>query len=96
MKVFAMLDCRLPFCGGDGPGSRNSGSKSWFGFEIPSSSVMTERPIASRHRATRKVRIVKNGELQPKPFLDIRRRSIRGEKGLLGLAFHPDFEKNGL
>jgi glucose/arabinose dehydrogenase len=39
-----------------------------------------------------RVRIVKDGELVARPFLDITRR-IRsgGERGLLGLAFAPDF-----
>lgn len=42
------------------------------------------------------IRILKNGVLLNIPFLDIRDRVISGgEKGLLGLAFHPDFLKNG-
>ncbi len=41
------------------------------------------------------IRILKNGVLEKKPFLDIRRRvTAGGEKGLLGLAFHPNFRKN--
>ncbi|HHH36648.1 MAG TPA: glucose dehydrogenase [Gammaproteobacteria bacterium] len=42
------------------------------------------------------VRIIENGRLRPRPFLDIRGR-VRsgGEKGLLGLAFHPRFAANG-
>lgn len=37
------------------------------------------------------------GELQPEPFLDLRDRvgAQANEQGLLGLAFHPDFETNG-
>ena len=36
------------------------------------------------------------GEVQPLPFLDIDDRVLSGgEQGLLGLAFHPDFESNG-
>jgi len=42
-----------------------------------------------------KVRILKNGKVLEKTFLDIRDRvTSGGEKGLLGLAFHPDFFKN--
>jgi glucose/arabinose dehydrogenase len=41
------------------------------------------------------VRILKNGKVLKKPFLDIRDRvTSGGEKGLLGLAFHPNFLKN--
>ncbi|MFQ5543428.1 MAG: PQQ-dependent sugar dehydrogenase [Nitrospiria bacterium] len=42
------------------------------------------------------IRVMKNGLLSKKPFLDIRNRVVSGgEKGLLGLAFHPNFLKNG-
>ncbi|MFQ5950192.1 MAG: PQQ-dependent sugar dehydrogenase, partial [Nitrospiria bacterium] len=41
------------------------------------------------------IRILKNGVLSDRPFLDIRNRvTFGGEAGLLGLAFHPDFSKN--
>jgi glucose/arabinose dehydrogenase len=39
-----------------------------------------------------RIRIIKNGTVLPKPFFDIRGRiSTGGERGLLGLAFHPNF-----
>jgi glucose/arabinose dehydrogenase len=39
-----------------------------------------------------RIRIVKDGTLQPAPFLDVSDRiSSGGERGLLGLAFHPGF-----
>jgi len=42
------------------------------------------------------VKILKNGVVLPAPFLDIRSRvSCCGERGLLSLAFHPDYEANG-
>ncbi|MFD2512462.1 PQQ-dependent sugar dehydrogenase [Pontibacter locisalis] len=46
------------------------------------------------------VRVVKDGKLQPEPFLDIKSKVINlkpkhEERGLLGLAFHPDFQNNG-
>jgi glucose/arabinose dehydrogenase len=42
------------------------------------------------------VRVVKSGKLQAAPFLDIDAKvsSTGTEDGLLGLAFHPDFEAN--
>lgn len=44
--------------------------------------------------------ILLNGERIEKPFLDLRERVVRlnsfyDERGLLGLAFHPNFVKNG-
>jgi glucose/arabinose dehydrogenase len=43
-----------------------------------------------------RIRIVKAGVLQPTPFLDISGRiSSGGERGLLGLAFPPDYVRKG-
>ncbi len=47
-----------------------------------------------------RVRIIQDGELLASPFLDIRDQipdllSDFDERGLLGLAFHPDFKNNG-
>lgn len=46
-----------------------------------------------------RIRIIKNGTLQPTPFLDISSEVIKregyDERGLLGLAFHPAFAQNG-
>ena len=48
-----------------------------------------------------RIRIIdENGELQGTPFLDIRSKIVTlradfDERGLLGLAFHPDFATNG-
>jgi len=42
------------------------------------------------------VRVLKNGVLSPTPFLDIGALvGCCGERGLLSLAFHPDYETNG-
>jgi glucose/arabinose dehydrogenase len=44
---------------------------------------------------TGRIRILQNGQLLAKPFLDISDRVSRGsEQGLLGLAFHPNFRGN--
>ena len=46
------------------------------------------------------IHIIENGEVKKEPFLDISDR-VHGsltpgsEKGLLGLAFHPDYSNNG-
>ncbi len=43
-----------------------------------------------------RIRIVANGTLAPAPFLDLSSRVLSGgERGLLGLAFHPDYSRNG-
>ena len=43
-----------------------------------------------------RIRIVRNGSILPTPFLDIRSLvSFGGERGLLGVALHPQFAANG-
>jgi len=43
------------------------------------------------------VRVIVNGELQEQPFINITPNvTNQGERGLLGLAFHPDYAQNGL
>lgn len=46
---------------------------------------------------TGKIKILKNGSLLPTPFIDIGSLVINAadERGLLGLAFHPDYATNG-
>jgi glucose/arabinose dehydrogenase len=43
------------------------------------------------------IRIIDHGSLKKTPFLDVRDRvwTKGNEQGLLGLAFHPDFRRNG-
>jgi len=43
-----------------------------------------------------RIRVVKDGRVLPRAFLDVRDRvSTGGERGLLGLAFAPDYETSG-
>ncbi len=43
-----------------------------------------------------RIRVIRNGQLQSAPFLDVSDRISTGsERGLLGLAFHPQFASNG-
>ncbi|MDZ7780536.1 MAG: PQQ-dependent sugar dehydrogenase [Gemmatimonadota bacterium] len=42
------------------------------------------------------IRVIRNGEVLPEPFLDLTSRvSTGGERGLLGMAFHPAYPGNG-
>jgi glucose/arabinose dehydrogenase len=42
------------------------------------------------------IRLIEKGRLSPDVFVDLSDRiTAGGEQGLLGLAFHPDFEQNG-
>ncbi len=44
---------------------------------------------------TGRIRVIRKGVLQSTPFLDLRSKvSTGGERGLLGLAFHPDYSWN--
>ena len=64
-----------------------------------------EFPVHVTHDGTKRlfiveqrgrIRLVVDGKLQAEPFLDIRDRvRFGGECGLLCVAFHPDFSKNG-
>ena len=51
--------------------------------------------ICERHGV---VRIVKDGKLQEKPFLDLRDKTLSSflEEGLFCIEFHPKFKENGL
>ncbi len=52
------------------------------------------RLFVSEQRGT--VRVVQDGLLLEQPYLDLRARTrAQGERGLLALAFHPDFAQNG-
>ena len=49
--------------------------------------------IVEQHAGT--IRILENGKVLPKPFFTIKDLSRGNEQGLLGLAFHPQYTKNG-
>ncbi len=53
----------------------------------------TTRIVVARQNGV--IRLIKNGTLQATPFLDISALTASGgERGLLGIAFHPDYATN--
>jgi glucose/arabinose dehydrogenase len=66
---------------------------------LASPTYVTSPPGDSRLfvvQQTGQIRIIKDGRLLPTPFADLGTLvTAHGEQGLLGLAFHPDFAKNG-
>lgn len=64
--------------------------------------LLAESPVGDTSRLfvaqqNGKIRLIKDGTLVGPAFLDISDRvTSGGERGLLGLAFHPDYEQNGL
>jgi glucose/arabinose dehydrogenase len=54
----------------------------------------TRRLFVTEQRGT--IRIIENGQVLPGPFLDLSGIVInQSEAGLLSVAFHPDYERNG-
>ena len=61
--------------------------------QITNANDGTDRLFVVEQRGT--IRVIKGGVLQPGYFLDIRSKvADGGERGLLGLAFHPNFKSN--
>lgn len=65
-----------------------------------------ENPVAITHAGDSRLFVVNQqgeihivdsaGQVNPEPFLDIKEKVVfEGERGLLGLAFHPDYAMNG-
>ena len=97
MKVFTVLI--LP--GNDGALTIRL-DKVASGFKSP---LLLTHPDDGTHRMfvveqPGQIRIMKNGTLLATPFLDVSSKMIKispiyDERGLLGLAFHPDYKNNG-
>ena len=97
----AMLAATVAACGGDGP-SRPITT----GLEVEEVASGLTSPIALASppgddrlfiaEQGGMIRIVRDGVVDPVPFLDLRSRTVaQNERGLLGLAFHPAYDENG-
>ena len=51
--------------------------------------------VTEQHTGQVRVMDVETGSIEPQPFLQLNNLSTGNEQGLLGLAFHPDYETNG-
>jgi cysteine-rich repeat protein len=92
--------CRLEACAGV-PGTPGTALAK---VPIVSGLTMPVGLVAPPHDPTRlfvveqpgRIRVVKDGVLLPDPFLDVSDLiSCCGEQGFLGIAFHPDYARNG-
>lgn len=73
-------------------------SRRWSGFDKPlyltNAGGGSGRLFVIEQAGT--VRVIRNGTLAPAPYLDIRKLVLSGgERGLLGMAFAPEFTRNG-
>jgi glucose/arabinose dehydrogenase len=104
LHVAVVVAVALALVGGTGAAARDSGVFD-FGLELVAGGF--DQPVqvvdAGDHSGRLfvveqpgRVRIVRDGQVVPEPFLDITDRvGCCGERGLLSLAFHPDFANNG-
>ncbi len=99
------LLCLGAACGGDAPTEptgpvtdlRLETVASGLQFPLLATAPLTDptRLFVVEKRGT--IRVIRNGALLPTPFLDISARVSTGsEQGLLGLAFHPRYDRNGV
>src|SRR6185295_10255852 len=92
--ALALAACGDSSTGPDTPGNGVQLVEVASGFSFP---VLVTAPLEDLTRlfVVEKgglIKIIKNGQVLPTPFLDIRAKVSHGsEQGLLGLAFHPDY-----
>ena len=97
-------------CGGDSeeiPGMMMGPEPQAMGFGLDTVALGLDQPVyltGAPGDTTRlfvverpgRIRIIRNGQVEPQPFLDITPlTSTEGERGLLSFAFHPDYPQNG-
>ena len=104
LSSFALIGLALPACFAVAPATDQFEPASGIRLETVASGLEHPVHLASPPSDPRlfiveqqgRIRIVANGRLLRRPFLDIT-RLVRsgGEQGLLSVAFHPDYARNG-
>ena len=105
MKPGAILACALAACLGNTPGGPPlPGQTGTLDLQLVASGLSSPLYLTAPAGDPRlfiveqegRIRIVKNGQLLPTPFLDITGPvGAGGEQGLLSVAFHPGYATNG-
>jgi len=97
MRALALVVCLL-FCQSAGAEAQLRTLVYASGFSSPIAFEQDPSDAAMQYVAEQRgvIRIVRNGVVQPTPFLDISSLVLCcGERGLLGLAFPPDYGSSG-
>lgn len=108
-RLIALLLLLLPVLSACGDAQENQdGAQSFERFGLEQTAAGFTQPLLVTHAGDGSGRIfvvqqdgviytVENGERGDAPFLDVSGLLVSsgGEQGLLGLAFHPDYEENG-
>ncbi len=107
LPLAALLALALPACSGDGRGDGGGGTTlpddGLRAVEVASglaSPVHVATPPGDARlfvvEQPGRIRVIRDGQLRPTPFLDITDRvASGGERGLLSVAFHPRYDSNG-
>jgi len=105
--LLAVLSVGAPGLGAGAPGTEQAAAQPLPEIRLARVVGGLEAPVYVTHAGDRSgrlfvveqagvIRIIRDGRLLPRPFLDISARVISGgEMGLLSVAFHPRFAANG-
>src|ERR671929_58364 len=96
LLVFAFLPLILCSVAFGEPALRPGFTNSLVARDLPNATAMEFAPDGRLFVCQQdgRLRVIKNGALLPEPFATFDVDST-GERGLLGVAFDPDFEQNG-
>ncbi|MGH7548448.1 MAG: PQQ-dependent sugar dehydrogenase [Gemmatimonadales bacterium] len=104
MRLAAAVGCALVACAGNPPGPPPPGETGSLELQLVASGLSDPLYLTAPAGDPRlfiveqvgRIRIVQNSQLLITPFLDITARvGAGGERGLLGLAFHPSYAATG-
>ncbi len=97
----ASLLAPLSACAAPSPGEARAGVRAQLVTDRVDAPVALTSPAGDPRlfvvEQSGRIRIVRDGRFMARPFLDLSRTvSTGGERGLLGLAFHPRYARNGV